>query len=114
MERFYAVLSSTYSAMLLVTDDGVVEFVNQAFCDLFGLDGSPADMRGLTVQEAIGKIRHAYLNPEEAITRIMQIVAEGRTVTGEEVLLTGGRACIRDFVPIRLGHRHTARGVHHR
>ena len=35
LQRFYAILSSMYSAVLLVTDEGRVEFANQAFCDNF-------------------------------------------------------------------------------
>ena len=37
LQRFYVVLSSMYSGVLLVTDEGRVEFTNQAICDQFGL-----------------------------------------------------------------------------
>jgi PAS domain-containing protein len=42
LQRFYSVLSSMYSGVLLVTDDGRVEFANPALCERFGLkDGNP-------------------------------------------------------------------------
>ena len=34
-------------AVMLVTDEGRVEFANQALCDSFGLDELPADLVGL-------------------------------------------------------------------
>ena len=37
-----------YAGVLLVTDEGLVEFANQAFCDLFDLDDLPSDLRGLS------------------------------------------------------------------
>ena len=37
MQRFYHMLSSMYSGLLLMTEEGRVEFVNQAFCDAYGL-----------------------------------------------------------------------------
>ena len=33
-----------YAGVLLVTDEGQVEFANQAFCDGFGLEDAPADL----------------------------------------------------------------------
>ena len=47
LQRFYVVLSNMYSGVLLVTDEGRVEFANQAFCDRFGLKDAPADLVGL-------------------------------------------------------------------
>ncbi len=35
LRRFYTILSSMYAGVLLVTEDGLVEFANQAFCDLW-------------------------------------------------------------------------------
>jgi PAS domain-containing protein len=33
-----------YGGVLLVTNDGVVEFANQAFCDLFDLEDHPGKL----------------------------------------------------------------------
>ena len=113
LERFYTILSSMYSAILLVTDDGTVEFVNQTFCDYFNLGEPPQSLKGLTAREIIGRISPAYLRPEEAVTRIRQIVAEGKPVKGEEVGMTGGRTCLRDFIPIRVDGKPYGRAWYH-
>ena len=52
LQRFYGVLSNMYSGVLLVTDEGRVEFANQAFCDRFGLEDAPADLVGLAAGHA--------------------------------------------------------------
>ena len=87
LQRFYTVLSSMHSSILLVTDEGQVEYANQAFCDYFGLQDSPADLKLLTAPEIIEKIKNAYLHPDEAVTRIGEIVGRGRQVIGEEIAM---------------------------
>ena len=74
LQRFYAVLSTMYTALLLVTDESRVEFANQAFCDYFDLNDSPHDLIGLTSSEIFAKIGKAYLNSDDAIARIREIV----------------------------------------
>jgi len=44
LKRFYAILSNLSSGVLLVTNEGRIEFANQAFCSLFDLKESPADL----------------------------------------------------------------------
>ena len=57
LQRFYVVLSSMYCGVLLVTDEGQVEFANQALCDSFGLEDTPADLMGLGRRDMIEKIK---------------------------------------------------------
>ncbi|MDA8407497.1 MAG: PAS domain S-box protein [Deltaproteobacteria bacterium] len=100
VERYHTILSSMYDGILLVSEDGRVEFANQAFCDLFDMHDPPAKLKGLTPPEVIQRIQHAFHEPDEALNRIRSIVAEGLPVKGEEITLNDGRICIRDFIPI--------------
>ena len=100
LQRFYSVLSSMYSAVLLVTDEGRVEFANQAFCDCYGLPDAPADLAGITSRDTMEKIKKAYLHPDEAIARIREILERGEPVKVEELALRDGGTCLRDFVPL--------------
>ena len=77
LQRFYVVLSSMYSGILLVRDEGRVEFANQAFCDLFGLEDAPAGLVGLGPGDIIGKIKNNYLRSDEAVARIQEILYGG-------------------------------------
>ena len=102
LHRFYDVLASMYTGVLLVTDDGRVEFANQALCDRFGLTEPPADLVGLAAGEMVEKIKNGYLHPDQAVARIRQIVDRGQPVKGEEVAMRDGGTCLRDFVPLTI------------
>ena len=113
LQRFYAVLSSTYAGILLVTNDDRIEFANPAYCDLFNLKDAPADLVGLTSAEMIEKIKEAYLHPDEEITRIRNIVDRGQPVRGEEIALRSGKTCLRDFIPLCIDGKSYGRLWHH-
>ena len=102
LQRSYHILSGMYSAVLLVTDEGRVEFANQAICRRFGLEDAPSDLAGLGASDMIEKIKHAYLHPDAAVVRIREILDRGQPVTGEEIAMKDGRTCLRDFVPLRV------------
>ncbi len=113
LQRFYTVLSSMQSAILLVTDEGRVEYANQAFCDYFELPDPPSDLRRLNAHEMIDIIRNAYLHPDEAIARIKEILDQKLPVTGEEVAMRGGRTCLRNFIPLYVDGKSQGRLWHH-
>lgn len=113
LQRFYTVLSSMYAGILLVTDKGLVEFANQAFCDIFDLKDSPNDLVGLTSGKVIEKIKNSYLLPKEAIARITEILNLRQPVKGEEVAMQGERTFMRDFIPLYIDGKSYGRLWHH-
>jgi PAS domain S-box-containing protein len=102
LQRFYVILSNLYSGVLLVTNEGQVEFANQALCDRFGIENSPASLVGMESGDMLGKIKGAYRDPDQAVARIAQIVAAGQSVSGEELAMRDGGTCLRDCVPLTL------------
>ncbi|MFH0823553.1 MAG: PAS domain S-box protein, partial [Pseudomonadota bacterium] len=113
LRRFYTILSSLYSGVLIVAEDGRVEFVNPAFCRLFDLDDPPENLRGLTSPEMIAKIVNVYADPAEAVTRIREVVARNRPVKGEQIAIGGGRTYMVDYVPIVVDGKSLGRLWHH-
>ncbi len=113
LQRFYAILSSMYAGILLVKDDGRIEFANQNFCDFFGLLDLPGDLMGLTSPQLLEKIGGAYHNPDEEIARIKEIVDRGQPVIGEEIAMIGGRTYLRDFIPIHINGKSYGRLWNH-
>ena len=113
LKRFYSILSNMYGSVLLVSDANKVEFANQAFCDYFNLKESPHDLIGLKDYEMLEKIKNNYVNPNETILHIKEIVNLGKPVKGEEVDLIGNRTCIRDFIPIYINKKFYGRVWHH-
>ena len=113
MQRFYSTLSSMYGSILLVNSEGKVEFANRSFCELFNLNVTPEKLVGLTSDEMIEKIKNGYAEPEKAVKRIRAIVKDGKAVKGEEVAMSDGQMCLRDFIPIDLGDKSYGRLWHH-
>jgi PAS domain S-box-containing protein len=109
LQRFYLILSNLHAGILLVTDDDRVEFANQALCDSFNLIESPNDLLNLSANELINKIIISYNDPDEAVSRIKEIVSQRKSVSGEEVCMSNGRNFLRDFISINLGEKRYGR-----
>jgi PAS domain S-box-containing protein len=107
--RLYSILSTMYSAVLLVTDDGQCEFANQAFCSLFCPEDSPESLVGLSRDGLLSKIRHLFPQPEEAAARLQEIVRQDLPALGEEISLSNGKVLLRDFVPLTIAGRSSGR-----
>lgn len=112
-QRFQLILSSLYAGVLVVNNNDQVEFANPAFCDIFSLDESAADLCGLSSQEVIERIRNVYGYPAEAIARIRKIVADGEPVKDEKVSIRGGRTYLRDYIPLLIDGKKYGRLWHH-
>jgi len=101
MQRFYRILSNLSSGVLLVTDDGRIEFANPAFCALFELKESPADLVATYDSEkVIAMIDTAYENPDQAVVRVREILKRGQPVLREEISMQNGSIFLRDYVPL--------------
>jgi PAS domain S-box-containing protein len=108
------ILSSQYSGILVVTEEGKIEFANQIFCEQFGLPEAPTELIGLTADEMLKKIMNAYANPTEAISRIREIVSQGQTIIGEEISMSNGHIYLRDYQPILIDGKNSGRMWQHR
>ena len=105
LKRFYTILGNIRASILLVTDNDEVEFLNNSFCEYFGLPGSPDDYCGIKASEMIEKIDEAYNMPHKEIKRITDIVKKWKPVIGEEIEMKGSRTCLRDFIPISVNNK---------
>ncbi len=112
-QRLYKILSNLHAGVLLVKEDGPVEFANQAFCDLFGLDDIPEKLHGLSTSEMMERMSDAYANPKEAFSRIHEIIRTGLPVRSEEVAFRNGRVCLRDFIPLHVDGKRSGRLWHY-
>jgi PAS domain S-box-containing protein len=114
VQRYHAILSSMYGGVLVASEEGRVDFANQAFCDLFDIQDPPGKLTGLTPPEINQRIKNAFAEPDEAINRIQTLVDRGLPVKGEEITLNDGRTLIRDFIPIFIdGKRYGRLWLHH-
>jgi len=102
VRRFQTVLSNLHGGILLVSEAGMVEYVNQRFCDLFGVALVPQALMGPHVTEVHGLIGHQYRDSHAALARIDALVRADQAVHEEEVPMSGTRIFLRDFTPIVL------------
>jgi PAS domain S-box-containing protein len=113
LQRFYNILSNMRGAILLVGDDGRSEYANDMFCKYFTLSERPDDLAGITSPKMIEKIKGAYSDPDMEVARIAEIVERWEPVIGEEVHMSDGRTCMRDFIPLEIDGKRYGRLWHH-
>jgi PAS domain S-box-containing protein len=100
LQQLSTLLTGLTAGVILVSEDGKIEQVNQALCDIYSLPDTPERLSGLTAQDMIGKILHSYVAPEEARARIRKIASHDKPVLGYESALRNGRTVLIDFIPI--------------
>jgi PAS domain S-box-containing protein len=103
--RYQIALAHLIYGIVLVSDDGLVEFVNQAFCDMLNLSISPSALVGLNSRDLLKRVLPACTDPEGTLSRIEAILADERRIEGQEVLMRDGRALLIDFKPIVIDGR---------
>lgn len=113
VQRFHSILSSLYAGLLIVAEDGTVEFVNQAFCDMFDLPDLPESLEGLAAPDMIQKVLIVYADPADALERITEAVARHRPIRGDEITTRDGRTYTVDFIPLFVEGKRCGRLWHH-
>lgn len=102
LQHFRAILSNQQGGILVIAEDDTVRFANEAFCTLFGLDQSPAELE----KQPAGIIRQWLGNlcadPAVELSRMQQIVLDQLVVKDDTLVLRDGRIFQRDFTPIRI------------
>jgi PAS domain S-box-containing protein len=101
-QRFYTILSSMSDAIIILSNDDKIEFVNYAFCEYFGLNELPSMLKGLKSAAIDERFRLNLLLPDQHAIRISEIIAQGKAIKGEKVTLSNGRTCLREAVPIEV------------
>jgi PAS domain S-box-containing protein len=102
VERYQEVLSNVYYGILLVDNDGRVEYANQTFCDMFGLNRLAAELIGMDNLLMMRSANLSLANPAAGLVRVNELLAEGVAVHDEEVACAGQRTLLRDFVPLLI------------
>lgn len=113
LQQLDGIISSLYAGIMAVSEAGIVEHVNQAFCDLFHLPDRPEALQGLPASEMLQRIQAAYAAPATTLARIQAVIAQGQALRGEEVAMRDGRCLLVDFIPLELAGRRCGHLWHH-
>jgi PAS domain S-box-containing protein len=96
--RLAALVQNLRLGFMLVDDNGVVELVNQRYCELFGLPEMPGELQQTTGMAVATRIQHNFQNPEGYVARAAAIRKAGHSVLNEEMPLADGRVLERDYL----------------
>ncbi|WEN13501.1 EAL domain-containing protein [Rhodanobacter sp. AS-Z3] len=102
LQYFRAVLSNQHAGVLVMSEQGHVAFANEAYCAMFGLSETPAELEGKPAAWLYERLRPSYRYPEAEESRIEDILERNIPVKADEVEMTGGRIFLRDFTPIQI------------
>lgn len=100
LNRLNALVSHSSQAVLLEGIDRRILHVNEAFCETFRIATPAADLVGMSCVHAIAQSARWFLDPIGLLTRIEEVIRDGRPVAWEVVDMADGTALERDFVPI--------------
>lgn len=103
--RLSTLISSLQAGILVENEHRRIALANQGFCDLFGMNLSPATLVGADCEALASRSAAIFASPQPAIQRINEILARRQAVTSEELTLADGRILERDYMPIMAGDR---------
>ncbi len=111
-QRFHTILSSLHVGVLLVSEEGIVEYVNPAFNNLFHVADTPESLIGSRTSEILQRLSVLFDRADRDISRIRDIVAQREPASGEEMIVQGGLTILWDFIPICVNGRQHGRLWH--
>jgi PAS domain S-box-containing protein len=85
--------------------DNRILFINQNFCELFGIPVSSDILIGTDCSAAAKQSAHLFKHPNQFIDGILSIYQQQQQVTNEELVFANGSTIYRDYKPI-LNHPH--------
>ncbi|MBM9614811.1 PAS domain S-box protein [Desulfobulbus rhabdoformis] len=100
LQQTHIITSNLQLGLLLVNTQDCIEFINQTFCDLTGIEETPDQIIGMSSEEFMQTISVAFDDPQAEITRIRKLIAQDTLVQNDELRLKNKRTILRDLVPI--------------
>lgn len=101
-EELSFIFNSLPNAVLFESSDHTVQYVNQTFCSIFGID-APADILiGTNCKDNAVQSAHYFSEPSLFLSRIESIYANGQEVLNEEIRFVSGQTLLRDYKPMTI------------
>ncbi|MBE9137412.1 response regulator [Nodosilinea sp. LEGE 07088] len=103
--RLSTLIGNLQAGILVENEHREIVLANQRFCDIFGVEQKPAALLGADCSQVAAQSAAIFVNPDQVIQRINELLETKKPVTGEEIVLKDGRVLERDYVPIVSGDR---------
>lgn len=101
--RLRGLLSGLNDAILLVGEDGRIQYANQAFCEAFSITEPPDTLIGLLASEFARRNLSVFRDPEKALARMREMIGSRAACLGIEVTLRNGCTFLLDLIPLEDG-----------
>ncbi len=100
LQRLEALVDNTDTGYLVEDGSRHIDLVNQRFLDLFGIPLTPTELQGTDCSRAAEQSAGLFLDPAGFVQRVVDVLAAGEVVQGEQLELVDGRVLERDYVPV--------------
>jgi two-component system, sensor histidine kinase len=97
--RLYTLVANLQMGMLLEDENNRIVLVNKLFCDLFGIDEHPDELKGVDFSNYTEHTKALFKYPDIYINRLHKISTERVIVKNDLLRLADGRIYERDYVP---------------
>lgn len=101
-EELSFIFNSLPNAVLFESSDHIIQYVNQTFCTLFGIDAPSEILIGANCKDSAVDSADYFLEPSMFLSRIESIYANGDQVLNEEIQFKNGDTLLRDYIPYKI------------
>ncbi len=99
------VTANVPDGLLVEESTGQIKLVNTRFCEMFGIDAPPEALIGLDCKLAADAAAEKFVNADQFVPRVQEIIAKREPVTAEALEMIDGRWLERDFVPLVVNNK---------
>ncbi|OLP18047.1 hypothetical protein BST81_13525 [Leptolyngbya sp. 'hensonii'] len=103
--RLATLIGNLQAAVLVEDETRRIALVNQDFCTLFGIPVPPQALLGTDCSDVAQQYKYLFLEPNQFVQRIDQVLEQRQPIVAEEIRLADGRYVERDYIPI-FEHQH--------
>jgi PAS domain S-box-containing protein len=101
--RLNSLIQNMDVAILMEDEFRRVKYVNQTFCDLFGIPLKSEELIGADCSQAAEQSKHLFTNPEEFVSGVNTILKNRNKISSELLYFKDERVLERDYVPVFIG-----------
>ncbi|WP_053057680.1 PAS domain S-box protein [Rubrobacter aplysinae] len=112
--RLTTLIQNMPSGILVEDEERNIRRANAAITRMFEMEATAEELTRDDCNTAARDVMNLLADPEGFVARIEEILASGRAVTGEEVLLADGRVYERDYVPVYVRGEYRGHMWHYR
>ncbi|PTM03312.1 MAG: hypothetical protein DA405_10785 [Bacteroidetes bacterium] len=101
--RLNSLIQNMDVAILMEDEFRRVKYVNQTFCDLFGIPLKSEELIDADCSQAAEQSKHLFIDPEEFVSGVNTILKNRNKISSELLYFKDERVLERDYVPVFIG-----------